>query len=128
MDNNKKRKEDDLLCAGISGAAFETIQRYGEAAKQHYVSYSGVDNETGKTLVKGLQQISEEKINPDYEFQNIHQQAGFSAEIKDVARSNADSIVKGETTRKIRTDDLGRVNDPLYDTVSINENGSIITW
>ena len=126
MDNNKKRKEDDLLCAGISGAAFETIQRYGEAAKQHYVSYSGVDNETGKTLVKGLQQISEEKINPDYAFQNIHQQAGFSAEVKDVARSNAENIIRKEQIRKIRTDDLGRVNDPLYDTVLIDANGDII--
>lgn len=120
------RKEKDLLNAGIAGAAYETVQRYGAAAKQHYVAYSGVDNEAGKTLVKGLKQIAEEKINPDYEFQNIHQQAGFSAEVKDVAKSNAESIIRGETTRKIRTDDLGRVNDPLYDTVSIDANGDII--
>ncbi|MGO5019363.1 hypothetical protein ACTQ32_02330 [Roseburia faecis] len=124
--DDKKRKEEDLLNAGIAGAAYETVQRYGAAAKQHYVAYSGVDNEAGKTLVKGLKQIAEEKINPDYEFQNIHQQAGFSAEVKDVAKSNAESIIRGETTRKIRTDDLGRVNDPLYDTVSIDANGDII--
>lgn len=124
--DDKKRKEEDLLSAGIAGAAYETVQRYGAAAKQHYVAYSGVDNEAGKTLVKGLKQIAEEKINPDYEFQNIHQQAGFSAEVKDVAKSNAESIIRGETTRKIRTDDLGRVNDPLYDTVSIDANGDII--
>lgn len=124
--DDKKRKEEDLLNAGIAGAAYETVQRYGAAAMQHYVAYSGVDNEAGKTLVKGLKQIAEEKINPDYEFQNIHQQAGFSAEVKDVAKSNAESIIRGETTRKIRTDDLGRVNDPLYDTVSIDANGDII--
>lgn len=125
-DKKEKERKEGLLNAGIAGAAYETVQRYGAAAKQHYVAYSGVDNETGKTLVKGLKQIAEETINPEYEFQNIHQQAGFSAEVKDVARSNAESIIKGETTRKIRTDDLGRVNDPLYDTVSIDANGNII--
>ena len=46
MDEKKKRKYDDILNAGLAGAAAETVQRYGEAAKQHYVSYSGVDNET----------------------------------------------------------------------------------
>lgn len=128
MDENaeKKRKQEDLLNAGLSGAAYETIQKFGDAAKQHYVAYSGVDNEAGKTLVKGLKQIANEKINPDYKFQNIHQQSGFSAEVKDVARSNAEHIIKGDPTRKIRTDDLGRVNDPLYDTVTIDANGNIL--
>ena len=46
--------------------------------------------------------------------------------MKDVARSNADNIINGKSTRKIRTDDLGRVNDQLYDTVSIDQNGNII--
>lgn len=124
--DEKKRKQKDLLNAGMAGAASETVQRYGNAAKQHYVAYSGVDNESGKKLVKGLKQIAEEKVNPDYEFQNIHQQAGFSAEVKDVARSNADRIIKGDLNRKIRTDDLGRVNDPLYDTVTIDANGNIV--
>lgn len=122
----KKYKQEEMLEAGIAGASYETIQRYGEAAKQHYVAYSGVDNETGQKLVKGLKQISEEKINPDYEFQNIHQQAGFSAEVKDVARTNAEHIINGDSSKKIRTDDLGSVNDPLYDTVAIDENGEII--
>ncbi|HIX80385.1 MAG TPA: hypothetical protein H9980_00200, partial [Candidatus Erysipelatoclostridium merdavium] len=125
-DRNKKGKEDDLIRAGIAGASYETIQRYGDATKQHYVAYSGVDNETDTTLAKGLKQIAKEKINPDYKFQNVHQQAGFSAEVKDVARTNAEKIIDGDKTRKIRTDDLGRVNDPLYDTVSIDENGNII--
>ena len=126
MDEKKKRKYDDILNAGLAGAAAETVQRYGEAAKQHYVSYSGVDNETGTVLKKSLKQIADEKINPEYRFQNIQQQAGFSAEVKDVARSNAERIIKGSSARKIRTDDLGKVNDPLYDTVSIDNNGNII--
>ena len=127
MDEKKKNQKDkDLLNAGVAGAAFETVQRYGDAAKQHYVAYSGEDNELGKKLVKGLKQISEEKVNPDYEYQNIHQQAGFSAEVKDVARENAEKIIKGDSTRKIRTDDLGNVNDPLYDTVTIDAEGNVI--
>lgn len=122
----KKRKQKDLVNAGIAGAAYETVQKYGEAAKQHYVAYAGMDNESGQALVKGLEQISKEKINPEYKFQNIHQQAGFSAEVKEVARSNAEHIIKGDSSRKIRTDDLGRVNDPLYDTVTIDANGNIV--
>ena len=126
-DNEKeKRKQKDILNAGVAGATYETIQRLGDAAKQHYVAYSGVDNESGKALVKGLKQIANEKINPDYKFQNIHQQAGFAAEVKEVARSNAERIIKGDSTRKIRTDDLGRVNDPLYDTVNIDADGNIL--
>ncbi len=124
--SKKKEKDDDLVLAGISGASYETIQKYGSAAKQHYLAYSGVDNETGKNLVKGLKQIAEEKVNPDYAFQNMHQQAGFSAEVKDVARTNAEKIINRDRTRKIRTDDLGSVNDPLYDTVSIDADGNII--
>lgn len=126
MDSDKKEKSDDILNAGIAGSAYEAVQRYGSANKQHFVAYSGVDNEAGKTLVKGLKQISEQKINPDYEFQNIHQQAGFSAEVKDVARSNAENIINGNKTRKIRTDDLGSVNDPLYDTVMLDSEGNVI--
>lgn len=127
MDEKKKcQKDKDLLNAGIAGAAYETVQRYGSAAKQHYVAYSGEDNELGKKLVKGLKQISEEKVNPDYRYQNMHQQAGFSAEVKDVARENAKKIIKGDSTRKIRTDDLGNVNDPLYDTVTLDANGNVI--
>lgn len=125
-DERKKSRQDDLLNSGIAGASYETVQRFGEATKQHYIAYAGVDNETGTTMVKGLKQIAKGKINPDYEFQNIHQQAGFSAEVKDVARTNTEKIIKGDTTRKIRTDDLGRVNDPLFDTVTIDADGNVI--
>lgn len=122
----QKQKEKNILDAGIAGASYETIQRYGEAAKQHFVAYSGEDNEIGKALVKGLKQVAEETVNPDYKFQNIHQQAGFSAEIKEVARSNAGHVIYGDSSRKIRTDDLGSVNDPIYDTVTVDANGEIV--
>ena len=125
-DNKEKSRQDDMLKAAIAASSYETVQRFGDAAKQHYVAYSGVDNETGTTLVKGLKQIHDWQINPENEFRNIHQQAGFAAEVKDVARTNAEKIIRGDKTRKVRTDDLGRVNDPLYDTVTVDAKGNII--
>lgn len=122
----KERRQKDILKAGIAGASYETVQRYGSAVKEHYVAFSGKDYENNKNLMKGLRQISEQKINPDYEYQNIHQQAGFSAEVKEVARYNAEKIINGDRTRKIRTDDMGKINDPLYDTFIIDEYGNIV--
>lgn len=126
MSDDKDNKKKGLLNAAIVGGTYETTQKYGDAVKQHFVAYSGRDNETGINLVKCLKDIAEGKINPDYEFQNISQQSGFAAEVKEVARSNAEAIISGDSRRKIRTDDLGRVNDQLYDTLTIDKNGNII--
>lgn len=125
-DEIKKRKYKELLEAGINSALYEPTQRFGDAIKQNYVAYSGIDKEKGKKLVKGLKQIYEIKINPNYKYQNIHQQAGFSAEVKEVARSNSENIIKRKKITKIRTDDLGNVNDPLYDLVDIDKHGRVI--
>lgn len=70
---NQERRLEGLRNAGIAGGAYETVQRYGAAAKEHYVAYSGQDNEAGKTLSKSLKSISKEKINSDYKYQNEHQ-------------------------------------------------------
>ncbi|MBQ7568021.1 hypothetical protein IJT17_04375 [bacterium] len=131
MDDKDKDSQgqdglDGLLNAGIAGASYETVQRFGSAAKQHYVAYSGEDRELGTQLKKGLKSISLHKVNPEERYKNIHQQAGFSAEVKDVARTNAEKIIAGDTSRKVRTDDIGRVNDPLYDTVTVDANGDVI--
>ena len=123
MSKKKKSKLESLELAAQSGAAHEVVGRYGDAAKQHYVSYSGKDNEAGKTLKRGLKKTAESKVNPEYREQNIKQQAGFAAEDKYTARQNAEKIFKGEKTRITRTDDLGRVNDPLYDHVLLDGEG-----
>lgn len=78
------------------------------------VAYEGFDHETGIALKRGFKDISKSKVNPQYREQNLKQQAGFSAEVKETARENADRILKKDGTRKVRTDDIGRVNDPLY--------------
>ncbi|GHV83682.1 hypothetical protein AGMMS50212_10220 [Spirochaetia bacterium] len=82
--DSKKKDEDakTLTNVGLSGAASEVVQRYGSAAKEHLVAYGGVDNEirvnidgkeTGKHLTKSLKSISESKVNPEFEKQNIKQ-------------------------------------------------------
>lgn len=125
MGNHKKRKNIDksLEYAAQSGAAYEVVGRYGSASKEHLVAYSGHDNEFGRTLKRGLKKTSESTVNPEYYYQNLRQQAGFSAEDKYTARQNAEKIIKGDKTRVSRTDDLGRVNDPLFDHVLLDEDG-----
>lgn len=122
----KKQNNEDVVNAGIAGASAEAVQIFGSAVKEHVVAYTGNDNETGLKLKKSLQSISKEKVNPDYEYQNLKQQAGFSAEVKDTANTNAESIINTSQIRKIRTDDVGSVNDPLYDHVLIDEADNII--
>lgn len=129
-EEEKKGKNERLLNglerSAVEGVAAETVQRFGSAAKQHYVAYSGIDNETGQTLHKGLKSISKSKVNPNNKEQNIKQQAGFSAEVKSTARKNARNIINKEPVRYSRTDDLNKVNDPLYDLVELDVMGEII--
>jgi hypothetical protein len=70
---NKKNKKKDDGKNGVIGvlAGGEVSQRYGGAIKEHFVVYDGVDNEASKTLTKGLKSISESKVHPDYEAQNL---------------------------------------------------------
>lgn len=103
-----------------------TVQKYGSAIKTHLVAYSGVDNETGQQFTRSLKSISQQKINPNYQHSNLKQRAGFAAEIQEVARINAERTINGDPNRVIRTDDIGRVNDPLYDLFEIDVDGNII--
>lgn len=135
MQKKKKSKEDkstkklkiDAAISGITNAGTaEDILLHGAAGKEHMVAYEGFDHETGAALKRGLKDISKSKVNPQYKEQNLKQQAGFSAEVKETARENANRILKKDATRKVRTDDIGRVNDPLYDHVEVDANGNII--
>ena len=123
MANNE---DASIKNSAITGAVSQTVNIYGSAVKEHYVSYGGIDNETGKILTRSLKDIAKSKVNPNFKDQNIKQQAGFSAENKYTARQNAENIINGKTNRTIRTDDLGRVNDPLFDHVEIDSKGNII--
>lgn len=138
MKKDKKDKTDILKKAAIEGASAETIQRFGSASKEYLVAYSGVDNETGKVFKRSLKSVSKSKVNPEYEKSNLKQQAGFSAEILDVADQNAENIINKNPNRKTRTDDIpkttdpktglpvGGTNDELFDHVMLDANGNII--
>lgn len=123
---SKNKKEKSIESAAQAGAAYEVVDRYGSAAKEHLVAYGGVDRESGKQLKRGLKRTAGSKVNPDYVDQNIKQQAGFAAEDKYTARQNAEKIIKGEKERVVRTDDMGRVNDPLFDHVCVDGDGIVI--
>lgn len=122
----KERELETLTETAIEGAAFEGVQKYGSAVKEHATAYSGVDNEAGTTLAKGLKKIAKSKVSPEYKKTNLKQQAGFVAEEKYRARQNAEKILKGEETRYFRTDDIGRVNDPLYDHIQMDSEGVVL--
>ena len=133
----KKRNSchDIAINAGLAGVQTEVVQRFGSATKEHLVAYIGVDNETGEKFARGLEKIASSKVNPDYRDTNVKQQAGFSAEVKTVARENAEKIIAGDKKSKItRTDDMakqsdgkgntiGGKNEQLYDIAEVDKNG-----
>ena len=126
--NNSDEKISTYKNVIIEGASTETVQRYGSAIKEHFVAYSGIDNESGEQLKKGLKQISEAKINPEYIKQNLKQQAGFSAENKYAARENARNIISKSAERIHNTDIKGSGSyNELVDHIVTDENGIVIS-
>lgn len=124
---SEKKEHDGLQDSVIGAVATENIERYGRAAGEYIKGYKGEVGLDGATLKKGLKQVAESKVNPDYRYQNIKQQAGFSAEIHYVNKENADSIINKTNRTIYRSNDIGRGNDPKFDVLSIDENGDP-TW
>ena len=126
MDKDDE-KVSTLTNAAQSGAAEEVVQRYGSAVKEHFVAFSGTDNETGERLKKGLKDIAGSKVNPEYEAQNLKQQAGFAAENKYTARENAERIINGDKSRVHNTDIKGSGDyNELFDHIITDKNGNVI--
>ncbi len=90
-----------------------------------------------------LEEISKRKINPKYSNQNVNQQAGYSAEIKEQARVNEHNILAGKPERIVQYDDLSSEqkaqiknlypnyatpskNHELVDYVGVDEKGNVI--
>lgn len=125
MNDEKKQSLENIA---LEGASAEVVQRYGSAVKEHLFAYSGVDNENNVQLKKGLKQIYDSKVNPDYEYANLKQQAGFAAEDKYLARENAERIINKENTRVINTDLKGSGSyNEYFDHVIIDKNGNIVS-
>ena len=128
LKNNPNEKKNTYQNVILEGAATETVQRYGSAVKEHIIAYSGIDNENGEQLKKGLKQISESKLNPEYIKQNLKQQAGFSAENKYAARENARNIISKSAERIHNTDIKGSGSyNELVDHIVTDENGIVIS-
>lgn len=86
-DREKKQKYNNITDATIMGSTGEESALHASANREHF---SALDR---------LEEISKRKVNPNYIKQNINQQAGYSAEIKEQAHVNAHNILAGKRER-----------------------------
>ncbi len=80
-DREKKQKYSNITDATIMGSTSEESTLYASTNREHL------------SVLDRLEEISKRKINPNYINQNINQQAGYSAEIKEQAHVNAQNIL-----------------------------------
>ncbi len=130
-DREKKQKYSNITDTAIMGSTSEESMLYANANREHL------------SVLDRLEEISKRKINPNYINQNINQQAGFSAEIKEQAHVNANNILAGKRERVCQYDDLSSEkksqikkpfpnhatpskNHEIVDYISVDEKGNII--
>ena len=143
MPAKVKRKDrtatDSVVNAGLAGASLDVVSRYGSGVKEHIVAYGGVDNETGFKMHRSLKDFANTKISADpktdpkgYNAQ-LKSKAGYTAEVKEVARRRAEEAISGKKPSTVRTDDTFKpdgtrnVNHQLYDiTTKVDAKGNPI--
>ncbi|MGN8378955.1 hypothetical protein ACR9JW_02550 [Helicobacter pylori] len=130
-DREKKQKYSNITDATILGSTSEESVLYASTNREHF------------SVLDRLEEISKRKINPNYIKQNINQQAGYSAEIKEQARVNEHNILAGKRERIVQYDNLSSgqkaqvkklfpnhatpsKNHELVDYVGVDEKGNII--
>ncbi|WQY08771.1 hypothetical protein KVJ78_02780 [Helicobacter pylori] len=130
-DREKKQKYSNITDATIMGSTSEESALYASANREHL------------SILDKLEEISKRKINPNYINQNINQQAGYSAEIKEQTHVNAHNILAGKRERIVQYDDLSNQqkaqvkklfpnyatpskNHELVDYISVDEKGNVI--
>ncbi|MCQ2839995.1 hypothetical protein JT241_03790 [Helicobacter pylori] len=130
-DREKKQQYSNITDAAIMGSTGEESALYASANREHF------------SVLDRLEEISKRKINPNYINQNIHQQAGYSAEIKEQARVNEHNILAGKRERVCQYDDLSSEKKPqvkklfpnyatpsknheIVDYISVDEKGNVI--
>lgn len=130
-DRKKKQKYSNITDAAIMGSTSEESALYASVNREHL------------SVLNKLEEISERKINPNYINQNINQQAGYSAEIKEQAHVNANNILAGKRERIVQYDDLSSEKKPqvkklfpnyatpsknheIVDYISVDEKGNVI--
>ncbi|MCQ2644724.1 hypothetical protein JT103_03175 [Helicobacter pylori] len=130
-DREKKQKYSNITDATIMGSTSEESALHASTNREHFSAFDR------------LEEISKRKINPKYIKQNINQQAGYSAEIKEQARVNEHNILAGKRERVHQYNDLSiekkpqvkklfpnyatpNKNHELVDYVSVDEKGNVI--
>lgn len=119
-----------LRNVAVATASTETVGRYGSANAEYVKGYTGVDQQTGQVLHKGLKKIATHTVNPDYADQNLKQQAGFAAEVAATSSKNAQNIIDGNESRVVRTDDMPQEfgnNNTVYDHAVVDADGNVIS-
>ncbi|CQR69959.1 hypothetical protein SOV_52340 [Sporomusa ovata DSM 2662] len=123
----KKRKDDALRDAAIGVSAQNIVDKFGSASAEYIKGYQGTVDQTGNIVSKGLNHIAESKVNPNFEYQNLKQQAGFSAEVHFVNKENAENIIRDKAVRYSRSNDVGLGNDQRIDVLAVDIEGNPIT-
>ncbi|MCQ2937129.1 hypothetical protein JT120_02055 [Helicobacter pylori] len=130
-DREKKQKYSNITDATIMGSTGEESALHASANREHFSAWDR------------LEEISKRKINPKYINQNINQQAGYSAEIKEQARVNAHNILAKKGEMVWQYDDLSSgqkaqvkklfpnyatpsKNHEIVDYISVDEKGNVI--
>ncbi|PUD12494.1 hypothetical protein [Helicobacter pylori] len=131
-DREKKQQYSNITDATIMGSTSEESTLYASINREHL------------SVLDRLEEISKRKVNPNYYIkQNINQQAGYSAEIKEQAHGNANNILAGKRERVCQYDDLSSEKKPqvkklfpnyatpsknheIVDYVSVDEKGNVI--
>ncbi len=130
-DREKKQKYSNITDATIMGSTSEESMLYASANREHL------------SVLDRLEEISKRKINPNYINQNINQQAGYSAELKEQAHANAQNILMENKERLVQYDNLSvdqkaqirerfpnhatpSKNHEIVDYISVDEKGNVI--
>ncbi|WP_154507567.1 hypothetical protein [Helicobacter pylori] len=131
MKKDQNKNTTYITDATIMNSTSEESALYASANREHL------------SVLDKLEEISKRKINPNYTNQNINQQAGYSAEIKEQARVNDHNILAGKPERIVQYDDLSSEqkaqvknlfpnyatpskNHELVDYISVDEKGNVI--
>ncbi len=130
-DREKKQKYNNITDATIMGSTGEESALHASANREHFSAFDR------------LEEISKRKVNPNYIKQNINQQAGYSAEIKEQAHVNVHNILAGKRERIVQYDNLSSgqkaqvkklfpnyatpsKNHEIVDYASVDEKGNVI--
>ncbi|MGT0083723.1 hypothetical protein V5H66_04325 [Helicobacter pylori] len=120
-DREKKQKYSNITDVAIVGSTSEESALYASTNREHL------------SVLNKLEEISKRKINPNYINQNVNQQAGYSAEIKEQARVNEHNILAGKRERIVQYDDLSseqkaQIGERFPDYATPSKNHEIVDY